>query len=347
MLKLQHNSEIEQAMQEIATDILLGTRWETYMQSIFKKPCTPKITRAYREKLKEYFPEFVGKYNFNYSSKELLENPYVKTVDLTTIQDENVKLTMVQVPHNIITHQAYMDTQYEGLKKFIGLGYYDDPISIPVLSQDNETWMSPSFMEINSVQAYVDAATGKVATIGLGLGYFTFMVARKPEVTKVVVVEYNPTVINLFKTYILPQFPTEVAAKIEIIQGDLFDYYNETFLNEFDFVFIDTWKNTQDGLFDFYIPLMEKLLPPDHVRFWIEADILHPVQVLIGLYLKTLYVGDSIADLIGKVDNSDRLLLIKINRYFKAQKHSIETAEELYAYVTNKEILRKILGGVY
>ncbi|MDO0823353.1 hypothetical protein [Desulfosporosinus nitroreducens] len=82
--------------------------------------------------------------------------------------------------------------------------------------------------------------------MGLGIGVLPYLWLLKDEVDSVTVVEINQDVIDLFEKYIRPQYRT--AKKLEIIHGDALDYYNEDFLNQFDYVYVDFWESTGDGL---------------------------------------------------------------------------------------------------
>ena len=56
-----------------------------------------------------------------------------------------------------------------------------------------------------------------------GAGVFgAFMAARKPEVTRVTVIERDPDVISLFREHVLPAFKN--AEKVRVIQEDAYEY---------------------------------------------------------------------------------------------------------------------------
>lgn len=68
-----------------------------------------------------------------------------------------------------------------------------------VLARDGEAWMSTSMLEIESHAWHLHCSTGNVLIAGLGMGMFLHAVAAKEEVKKVVVLEIDPDVIELFK----------------------------------------------------------------------------------------------------------------------------------------------------
>lgn len=181
-----------------------------------------------------------------------------------------------------LTHQAYAPYELflrddliltEDLRQIPALGFFTEPFSYPSVMQDGREWMSIKPSEIESSQAAIDAAFGHVVTFGLGLGYFAFMAARKPEVLSVTVVERDPSVIQLFREQLLPQFPDR--CKITVIQADAFDYLEKDFAAASpDFVFMDIWHDIGDGV-DLYIRARqyEAHLPKTRFMYWIERSL--------------------------------------------------------------------------
>ncbi|MFS0823148.1 hypothetical protein [Bacillus sp. 1P02SD] len=120
----------------------------------------------------------------------------------------------------------------------------------------------------------VEKASGNVLTYGLGLGYYAYMVSEKPNVESVTIVDSNEDVIDLFQTYILPQFTN--AKKIKIIKEDAFEYARERMpKGNYDFVFTDLWHDVSDGI-DMYVEMKkyEKTCPTTEFSYWIEKSIL-------------------------------------------------------------------------
>ncbi|MBR5018618.1 MAG: hypothetical protein IKX53_03150 [Bacteroidales bacterium] len=161
----------------------------------------------------------------------------------------------------------------DDLRQIPAIGYFSEPFSYPSVLQDGREWMSIKPSEIASSQAAVDAAAGSVLTFGLGLGYFAYMVARKPEVASVTVVERDPTVISLFQEQILPQIPER--AKISVIQADAFDYLDHQMNSaQPDFVFMDIWHDIADGT-PLYVRAKqyEPRFPHTRFTYWIERSL--------------------------------------------------------------------------
>ena len=121
----------------------------------------------------------------------------------------------------------------------------------------------------------IKKARGKVATYGLGLGYFPYMTSIMEEVTDVTVVERDENVIDIFKRFILPQFPH--PEKVNVVCADAFEYAEKVAPKEnFDYIYIDIWHDPSDGV-EMYkrFKELEKLCPDTSFEYWIEKTMKH------------------------------------------------------------------------
>lgn len=100
------------------------------------------------------------------------------------------------------------------------------------LKQGDNLWMRISPHEIQGCFESIKRAKGRVGVVGLGLGYFTEEVLKKPEVNEVVVYEISDKVIELYKSNF------GESKKLTIIHGDAFKAKKE----EFDFFFVDIYQ---------------------------------------------------------------------------------------------------------
>ena len=81
-----------------------------------------------------------------------------------------------------------------------GDGYASGPlIEAPkfVLYQGRTAWMSTGLMELESHAPHVDAAQGLVVVAGFGMGLYTYAIAQKTNVDKIVVIEKDDSLIRL------------------------------------------------------------------------------------------------------------------------------------------------------
>ena len=153
------------------------------------------------------------------------------------------------------------------------IGYFDKPFHYLAIYQNQRMWMSITPNEIETMKEPINMANGNVLTFGLGLGYFAYMVSLKECVNKVIIVEKDNNVIDLFKNVILPQF--RFKDKILIINEDAFTFLNDKEnLNEINFVFCDIWHDVEDGL-DLYLKFKhyENDFPDIKFTYWIEKTI--------------------------------------------------------------------------
>lgn len=155
------------------------------------------------------------------------------------------------------------------------LGCFDRKVSFPAVYEDAIPWMSICPSEMNTMRAPIDHAvrfvrqraaqsgTGsRLLVLGLGLGYFPFLLAEEESVREIVIAEWSKEIIDLFERHLLPRFPHR--EKLRIVQGDAFDVLRSTGPEEIDYVFADTWESQYDGAKD-YMRIMRhmKRLSPD------------------------------------------------------------------------------------
>lgn len=153
------------------------------------------------------------------------------------------------------------------------IGFFPRSYRYPAVLENGREWMTLMPNETVTTLPAVALAKGKVLTYGLGLGYFAFMASQKNEVASVTVVERSKDVIELFETYILPQFPNK--DKIHIVCADAFEYAKHDMPSQqFDFVFADIWHDVGDGR-ELYLKMkaLEHLSPQTQYTYWLEDTI--------------------------------------------------------------------------
>lgn len=105
----------------------------------------------------------------------------------------------------------------------------------PIFVKDGSVWMSLTPMEIQS--HYLPIKHGRnserVATVGLGIGYFTVMVMSSPKVKTLDVYEIDQEVIELFKKNFSRR---KGFKKVNFILGDFRETFKE---KEYGFCFLD------------------------------------------------------------------------------------------------------------
>ena len=220
-----------------------------------------------KELYHEYFDEMLKKDDEN----NYINNPYYHNISLTSSKFENWEIKKDK-------YEAYkMFVRDDMIKDFKGkiipqIGYFNKDFYFDAIYQDDRLWMSISPNEINSMKKDIEDAFGNVVTLGLGMGYFAYMVSLKENVEKVIVVEKDINVIKLFKAQILPKFSKGVQDKITIINEDAYEYLKH--LQDIDYVFVDIYHDVSDGK-EVYnkISKIEKQYPNVIFRYWIAKTI--------------------------------------------------------------------------
>ena len=167
------------------------------------------------------------------------------------------------------------------LREIPQIGYFDRPFHFPAILENGIEWMTVTPNEVETMRQPIQSSRGKVLTLGLGLGYFAFSAAEKPDVESVTVVERDEDVIKLFSEQILPQFPNR--QKIQIIRGDAIEYLQgNADVPAFDYIFADLWHDQSDGL-PLYLQLrrIEKARALKRVDYWIEPTLLSSLRRMV------------------------------------------------------------------
>ena len=339
MIKFARNTELDIAMKNLLLSMVEVNDYITDILDYNGKVLTPQKGKKLIEILKKYNVPHEG---LKYDLKMLTKNPYYQDIKLDNVNYKTVRYEKVTIKKRTLMSMNFHQPMGKYLFHYHPIGYFETDIDLPVLKEGEKVWMSPAISEIESMREGIEKGHGKCLTMGLGIGVLPYLWLLKDEVESVTVVEFNQDVINLFEKYIRPQF--KIPKKLEIIHNNTFDYYNEEFLKKFDYVYVDFWESTEDGL-AFYTKLMEKKVNFPHMDYWVENSILNDVKYIVTPYLYTVYKGNSIVDYISSFNEDSRELTIKANRYFKTRNDVIRTEDELLSIIHGKHVLRKILAS--
>lgn len=305
---------------------------------------TPKNEKKIQKKMKQAgIPEFSGDEeswpSLFISTKEYLQSPYNTHIRLDKIQSSEFKFTRETLSSNELFNVcAIHPDPHRELNDWMTLRALDQPYDAVFLWQNDEVWMMDSPAEANTNDPYAKKAHGKVVTFGLGIGYFIYMAMLNPQVTSITVIEKSKAVIELFQTFIQPQFPNTIP--LTIVEGDALDYFNESYLDGFDSVYVDIWKSNDDGLI-WVEKLLERYLPPlDKVDFWIESSIFETMHALIFMYFLELSQGRSARH----TDAVYRRILKKIAKHFDSIDVTVRDVETLKDAMYDTQTLRTILS---
>ena len=201
---------------------------------------------------------------------EIQDNPYVKDIDFKDRRSGDFEfryhsfmpyeLDIYDIPKKIIEYDVDIPR----------ISCFTEKVEYPVIFQNSikSTWMSVSPNEINTMKQPIRNAKGKVLTLGCGMGYFAYMASLKADVESITIVEREKSVIDLFTSFILPQFKTK--DKITVIKDDAVEYMMNLEDGLYDYCFVDIWIGVMD--FEPYIKTKEvcKRFRKMKMEYWIE-----------------------------------------------------------------------------
>jgi hypothetical protein len=273
------------------------------------------------------------------STEAFLKSPYHSHIHLDKIQDKSFRFTTETLAsHELFSVSSIHPDPLRELNDWMTLRALDEPYKATFLYQGKEVWMLDAPSEANTMDPYATKAKGNVLTFGLGIGYFIYMAMLNPEVTSITVIEKSKAVIDLFEKYLLPQFPKNIT--LNIIEGDAFNFFDEEFMKDYDYTFVDIWQSNEDG-FKLIQGLLEQYLPAyDQVDFWIESSCVEFIPALIYLTF------DSMAHhrVMKHPDKMYQKVLKKINLYLESIDETVTEVDRLKTFMYDPEILRKIIS---
>lgn len=201
---------------------------------------------------------------------EFESNPYISSVKLPTVISGDILLTCSEYSRGEIFQYDMPDLSADIITP--RLGFFDRAVSFPSIYQGSVPWMSVCPSEINSMRDQIEAAHGRVLVLGLGLGYYPFMISEKSSVESIVIVELQQSIADIFNAHILPHFTQK--SKIKVIVADAIKYLEDINEGDFDFCFADIWEGVIDGA-EAYKKILphERRLKSTEFTYWIEDQI--------------------------------------------------------------------------
>lgn len=213
---------------------------------------------------------------------------YGEAVNNVQFKQDKLLLTTHHYKRNQLFVFDDVTTSGEYYEEHLSSAYSAVDFPYVTLLENHAIWMAIIPHEINTMQHAIDEANGHVLVLGLGLGYYPFEISLKDNVKRIIIVEKNKRIIELFKTNILPHFPHK--EKIEIVEADAYRYMREKG-KEFSYAFFDIYRSSDDGLL-LYVKAkrQEKYYPTLPVSYWLEGSLLaHLRRVVISLIEEKYY----------------------------------------------------------
>ena len=220
-------------------------------------------------------------------------NPYFEALKNLTFKEAG--WTLSRVNRKAYSLCPYQEEYAYGSNYAVkmGLMMFKSDYIYPSISLYDTEWMSLNQHEIRTMETPILLAKGKVLTLGLGLGYYAYMVSLKEEVKEVHVVEMDLELIKLFNKYLLPLFPH--PEKIHIHKADAFYFIKDIEDKDYDFIFSDLWHSVADG-YPMYLLLKKHFKSFKYTRcsYWIENSIITYLRMLvIGVIKDEYYSNDN------------------------------------------------------
>ena len=200
----------------------------------------------------------------------LRENPYMRRIRFPQARQGRWEMThMAYEPYELFVRDDLLCLP-DG-REIPQLGYFAERFAYPAVLEGGREWMTVTPNEVATMAPALAQVWGRVAVMGLGLGYFAFMASESPDVRAVTVIERDTDVIALFERHILPQLAHR--DKLRLVRADAFEFA-QTGLGGFDCAFVDLWHDVSDGA-PMYLRMkaLEARSPDVRFFYWIETSI--------------------------------------------------------------------------
>lgn len=92
---------------------------------------------------------------------------------------------------------------------------------------------------------FLENATGKILTFGLGIGYVIFPLLDDDSVTSITIVENNVEIYNTISPFIKKY---DTHNKVNIVIGDAFTYHEKILNEHFDIIYFDIWSRVKPNI---------------------------------------------------------------------------------------------------
>lgn len=142
---------------------------------------------------------------------------------------------------------------------------YNSPTTFHQLCEGGGVWMSDWPIEQAQCDVNLKRITGgRVLVGGLGLGLCATILARRPSIEQVTVVEKSVDVVKLVAQHLrVPR------GKLQVVVGDLFEYLRRPATTEYDYAFHDVWQSDSLGtLLTTVLPLRAASVS----NGWVKSD---------------------------------------------------------------------------
>lgn len=274
-------------------------------------------------------------------SKMMTEDEYYMFCSNIDFKNSNNEIKIVSNYYEAYEGFLYDEVSFDNsYYEFNKLGFFKEKINYINLLENDEVWMSVTPYEINTMKKAINNAKGKVLVFGLGLAYYPFMISIKEEVSSIVIVENNEKIINYIKSNLIDKFPHK--DKITIIKDDMFSYIKKAKLDDFDYLFVDTYHFAIEGAVHYFdlLPYLNNV--KIEYDFWIENSIFLEIRHCL-FWILSYNFQKSMKDKYKNFSDVEKKLIDKLSILF--DDYVIEKEEDIDNLFSIETIKNKILTG--
>jgi spermidine synthase len=143
------------------------------------------------------------------------------------------------------------------------------------IKYNNKTLMTNEPFEVLTNQIFFEKSKGDILIFGLGLGWIIFPILDRDDIKSITVVEKNTEIIEFVGDILSKK---DVKNKLNIIEGDVYDYYN-VLDKKFDFIYFDTYDTPDLSISDInkLNPLYDSFLKENGMTYFWCQEISHLV----------------------------------------------------------------------
>lgn len=304
---------------------------------------TDMLLPGYNNEVKDFYMRSIRDETIIYDVNEIKNNPYIKNISFSNQQFGDYELCNQSfAPYELSFYDApnHIDKVHIDIPR---IGCFAEKFKYPSIRQisQDSTWMSVTPNEIVTMQNAINNATGKVLTLGCGMGYFAYMASLKSDVESITIIELEQDVIDLFEKYILPQF--ENKDKITIIKSDAIEYMKNVSDNDYDYCFADIWIGIADIEPYFAIKEVCRHLKKTKIEYWIEESFAAILSSCIwGEILKAFSKSNNLDIPKPEFELPDRELRKKSYIHRLMKNIEISKPEDIDYYLFPKNIIKLI-----
>jgi hypothetical protein len=135
-------------------------------------------------------------------------------------------------------------------------GNFDNTYSSQVTLRRNVTEyvMDNGPFEMVSNKKFLDNCYGDILIIGLGLGMIVYPLLNDISVTSITIVEIDPEIIGYIGGIIKSN---DINSKVNIVEGDVFEYYKGITRETFDYIYFDYWDRLNEQAYSEMVTVKE------------------------------------------------------------------------------------------